>query len=73
MSQAYKCDLCGNCVDNADNAKNEREVARVNGTIAGTSTDLFIKLGADVAHVCDACFYEIKVKAKAWINANVGD
>lgn len=73
MSRAYRCDLCGNCVDNADNAKNEREIARVSGNISGTTADLFIKLGADVAHVCDTCFVIIKQKAKQWIVANVSD
>ena len=71
MSQAYRCDLCGNCVDDSDNAKKEREVARVSATISGTTADLYITLGADVAHVCNDCFLLIKQKAKQWIVANV--
>lgn len=73
MSQAYRCDLCGDCIDNLDDARNEREVAREQTSISGTAADLYIKLGADVAHVCNACFVIIKQKAKAWIIANVAD
>ena len=73
MSQAYRCDLCGDCVDNADNAKHEREIARVSAAISGTTADVYIALGADVAHVCDTCFDIIKQKAKQWIIANVID
>ena len=73
MSTAFRCDLCGDCVDNSDNAKSEREVARVTANISGTSADVFIKLGASVAHVCDTCFNIIKQKAKQWIIANVID
>ncbi len=71
MSQAYRCDLCGDCVDNADNARQEREVARETSTISGTSAELYIKLGVDVAHVCDTCFAIVLKQAKAWIIANV--
>lgn len=73
MSQAYRCDLCGDCIDNADDAKQEREIARVSANISGTVADLYITLGADVAHVCDTCFTIIKQKAKQWIIANVVD
>jgi hypothetical protein len=71
MSQAYRCDLCGDCVDNSDDAKNEREIARVTTTISGTSADLYIGLGVAVAHVCNACFVIVKEKTKAWIIANI--
>jgi hypothetical protein len=71
MSKAFKCDLCNNCIDNEDDSKSEREVARVSGNISGTTADLYIKLGAGVAHVCDTCFGIIKQKAKQWIVANV--
>jgi hypothetical protein len=73
MSQAYRCDLCGDCVDDASTAKQEREVARVSASISGTTADVYIKLGADVAHVCDTCFAIIAQKAKQWIVANVDD
>jgi hypothetical protein len=71
MSQAYKCDLCGDCVDDASDATSEREVARESATISTTQADLYIKLGVDVAHVCNACFVIVKQKAKAWIIANI--
>ena len=71
MSQSFRCDLCGDCVDSADNAKQEREIARVSASISGTTADVYIKLGADVAHVCDVCFDIIKQKAKQWIEANI--
>ena len=70
MSQAFKCDICGNCVAQQADAASAREVARENTTIFGKSVDLFIVLGADVAHTCDTCFAEIKSKAKAWLNAH---
>ena len=73
MSTAFRCDLCGDCVDNADNAKHEREIARVSASISGTVADVYILLGADVAHVCNTCFDIIKQKAKQWIIANVID
>jgi len=73
MSTSFRCDLCGDCVDNADNAKHEREIARVSASISGTVADIYISLGADVAHVCDTCFNIIKQKAKQWIIANVID
>ena len=73
MSKAFRCDLCGSCIDSEDQAKNEREVARETTSISGTTADLFITLGADVAHVWDECFLIIKQKAKAWIIANVDD
>jgi hypothetical protein len=71
MSKAFKCDLCNNCIDNEDDSKSEREVARVSASVSDTPADLYIKLGADVAHVCDTCFGIIKQKAKQWIVANV--
>ena len=73
MSRAYKCDLCRACIDNMDDAKNDREVARVSASVSGTIADLYIRLGADVAHVCNDCFVIIKQKAKQWIIANVSD
>jgi hypothetical protein len=73
MSQAFRCDLCGDCVDSADNAKSEREIAKVSANISGTVADIYIKLGAAVAHVCDVCFNEIKRKAKQWVIANIED
>jgi hypothetical protein len=71
MSQAYRCDLCGDCVDDASTANQEREVARESASISGTTADIYIKLGADVAHVCNTCFTIIAQKAKQWIVANV--
>jgi hypothetical protein len=71
MSQAYRCDLCGDCVDNADDAKAEREVAREASTVSGTVADLYIKIGVDMPHTCDTCFAIVMQKAKAWMNANI--
>jgi len=73
MSKAFRCDLCGDCIDNEDDAQHEREVARVSATVSNTVADVYIKLGADVAHVCNGCFTIIKQKAKQWIVANVPD
>jgi len=71
MSQAYKCDLCGDCVDSSDNAQQEREVSRHPKKISGTMTDIYIKMGADVAHVCDNCFELVKEAAKEWVNQHL--
>jgi len=71
MSQAYRCDLCGNCIDNPDNAKHEREVARESATIEGTVADVYIKVGVDVAHVCDASFAVVMQMVKQWVNAHI--
>ena len=71
MSKAFRCDLCGDCIDNEDDARQEREVARETSTIAGTSAELYIELGVDVAHVCNACFAIALQQAKAWIVNNV--
>ena len=73
MSKAFKCDLCSDCIDNEDNAQHEREIARVSANISGTVADVYISLGADVAHVCNTCFDIIKQKAKQWIIANISD
>ena len=71
MSQAFKCDLCGECADSADTVKHEREVARESASISGTSADIYIRIGADVAHVCDTCFSIIMDKVKLWVNAHI--
>ena len=73
MSRAYQCDICGECVSQEADAKSSREVARESANIFGTSVDLFIVTGADVAHVCNTCWAEIMRKVKTWINAHVGD
>lgn len=71
MSQAYRCDLCGECSDNPDELKAERKVASESATIEGTTADVYIKVGVGVAHVCDYCFATVMQKAKAWVVANV--
>ena len=71
MSQAFKCDICGSCVDDANDAKSEREVARQSVPINGIDVDMYIKVGASVAHVCDSCFSVIMQKVKQWVIANI--
>lgn len=71
MSQAYKCDVCGDCVDNADNAKAEREVARESALIQAVTVDVYIKVGVDVAHVCNTCWLLVMQKVKQWVIANI--
>lgn len=71
MSIGYQCDICGECVSQEADAKSSREVARESATIFSIPVDLFIIIGADVAHVCDTCWAEIMKKAKAWVNAHV--
>jgi len=71
MSISYQCDICGQCVSQEDNAKSKREVARENTNIFDMNIDLFIIIGADVAHTCDTCWAEIMRKVKAWVNAHI--
>lgn len=71
MTQAYKCDLCGNCVLNADDAKSQRLVVRQTSTINMVEVDIGIIIKVFVPHVCDDCWALTMSKVKAWINANV--
>jgi len=71
MSTAFRCDICGDCVDNADNAKSLREVAREPGNINGRDVDLFIRIGVDVAHVCNTCWSTVMQKVKQWVQAHI--
>ena len=67
MSIGYQCDICGECVSQEADAKSSREVARESTGVHGTAVDLYIVVGADVAHVCDVCWSEIMRKVKAWV------
>ena len=71
MSQAFQCDLCGDCVSSEDLARAEREVANENTTIAGTQTNIGIIIKAYKAHVCNTCWGLVMAKVKAWVNANI--
>jgi hypothetical protein len=72
MSQAYKCDLCGECSVSEDLVKSEREVARESTTISGTGTDLGIIIKVYKQHVCNSCWSEVMNKVKAWVEAHLG-
>ena len=71
MSQAFQCDLCGDCVASEDLAKSEREVARESTTINGTQVDIGIIIRAYIPHVCNTCWGLVMDKVKAWVNANI--
>ena len=71
MSQAFRCDLCGDYVANEDLAQAEREVAKENVTVSGTQTDIGIIIKVYKQHVCNICWGLVMAKVKAWINANV--
>lgn len=71
MSQAFQCDLCGDCVANEDLARAEREVAKENTTILGTQLDIGIIIKVYKQHVCNTCWDLVMTKVKAWVNANI--
>ena len=71
MSQAFKCDICGDCVDNEADAYSEWEIAREQTTINTVPVDLYIKVGADVPHLNQACRNLLLAKVKAWVAANL--
>ena len=71
MSQAYRCDICGNCVDNEDEAKSQREVAKESATINGVSFDIGIIIKGYLLHICDPCWTTVMSRVKAWVNAHI--
>lgn len=71
MSQAFRCDLCGDCVASEDLAKSTREVANESANIAGTQTDIGIIIKVYKPHVCNTCWALVMQKVKAWVQANI--
>lgn len=71
MSQAFRCDLCGDCAATEDLARRQREVARESTTVSGTQTDIGIIIKVYQPHVCNTCWSLVMAKVKAWINANI--
>jgi len=71
MSQAFKCDICGDCVANEQNVKSQREVAKENTTVDSVPVDIGIIIKVYVSHICDACWAKVMAKVKAWINAHI--
>jgi hypothetical protein len=72
MSQAFRCDLCGDCVVSEDLAKAQREVANEPTTVSGTDTNIGIIIKVYKQHVCNACWSNVMNKVKAWADANLG-
>ena len=66
MSQAFQCDLCGNCVASEDLAKSEREVVNKSTDIAGTQVDIGIVIKVYKPHVDAECWALVMAKVKAW-------
>ena len=66
MSQAFQCDLCGDCVASEDLAKSEREVVNKSTTINGTQTDIGISVKVHKPHVCNTCWALVMAKVKQW-------
>ena len=71
MSQAFKCDICGDCVSSEAAAYSEREEARESTNILGVQVDIGIIVKVYVQHVCNTCWPLVRQKVKAWINANL--
>ena len=71
MSQAFKCDICGDCVSSEDLARPEREEVRQPTTILGTQVDIGIIVKVYVPNVCNSCWLLVRSKVKAWIEANL--
>ena len=67
MSQAFRCDLCGDCVSSEDLAKSEREVVNKSTTINGTQTDIGISVKVYKPHVCNTCWALVMAKVKQWV------
>lgn len=72
MSQAFRCDLCGNCVQSEDLARAEREVARENTTVSNTGTDIGIIIKVYKQHVCNSCWSLVMQRVKQWVDAHLG-
>jgi hypothetical protein len=71
MTQAFKCDICGECITNEQDAQSERQLARETTTINSVSVDISISIEVYVSHVCDTCWALTLQKVKAWMNANI--
>ena len=67
MSQAFQCDLCGDCVSSEDLAKSEREVVNKSTTINGTQTDIGISIKVYKPHVCNTCWALVMTQVKQWV------
>lgn len=72
MTQAFRCDLCGECVVSEGNAQSSREVARQPTNINGVGVDIGIIVQAHKQHVCNSCWAKVMQKVKAWVDANLG-
>lgn len=67
MSTAFRCDICGDCIDTLQETKNKWIVATVNSTIAGTPVEVSIGLTMAFEHVCEACRVSAKNIAEEWL------
>ena len=70
MSSAYMCDICGDCVSNADDAESKRTIASESVTISAVVTQIDLIIKTDKAHVCNSCWGKVIKKVKAWIDAH---
>lgn len=73
MSNAFKCDICGDCIDNEADTKNRWIIASVNDTISETPIQIGIGLTLDsFDHVCNACRIRARNIILNWIITNFG-
>ena len=73
MSRGYMCDLCGTCIDNEHDARNQREIQRGTVTVKTVPVEMYLALGASVPHVCADCWTVLMKKLKQWAIANIAD
>jgi hypothetical protein len=66
MSTAFRCDICGACVEFAADAKANRVVASESTIIFTVPTVVGIEVQTDKEHVCDTCWAEVMRKVKIW-------
>ena len=66
MSTAYRCDICNDCVEFADDAKANRIVAQEETNVFTVPTVIGIEVQTDKEHICDTCWAEVMRKVKLW-------
>jgi len=71
MTQAYKCDICGQCELNEQDVLNNREVVKQETTLNAMPVEIGISIKVYVVHICNTCWALAMQKVKAWVEANV--
>jgi len=78
VSNAFSCDICGDCVSDEAAAKNLRQLASPNLTIKPpaplpeTTVDTKLVFNVMVPHVCNACWKLVVKELRTFILNNIG-